>query len=65
MPKYPVRTLTEYGKQVKIKLIELNMTQDELARQAGLNPMYLTDILYGGRAGLPAKDKINKILNIS
>ncbi|HHY73258.1 MAG TPA: helix-turn-helix domain-containing protein [Bacillus bacterium] len=53
-----------FGIQVKKKLIELNMTQRELARDIGVNENYLTDILRGRRSGRKYKDAIIQRLDL-
>ena len=58
------RELTSYGKEVKHRLIELNMTQVELAEQVGTSKQYLGKILFGERAGMMYLEKIQQILNI-
>ena len=58
------RELTSYGKQVKHRLIELNMTQVELAEQVGTSKQYLGKILFGERAGTMYIEKIDQVLNI-
>lgn len=59
------RELTQYGKQVKHKLIELNMTQVELAEQVGTSKQYLGKILFGERAGTMYLEKIDQVLSLS
>ena len=56
------RELTPYGKAVKCRLIELNMTQVELAELVGTSKQYLGKILYGIRSGEMHLDSINRIL---
>lgn len=58
------RELTPYGKQVKHRLIELNMTQVELAEQVGTSKQYLGKILFGERSGTMYLEKIQQVLNI-
>lgn len=58
------RELTSYGKQVKHRLIELNMTQVELAEQVGTSKQYLGKILFGERAGTMYIEKIDQVLNM-
>lgn len=53
------RELTAYGKEVKHKLIEMNMTQVELAEQVGTSKQYLGKILFGERAGTMYLEKID------
>ena len=56
------RELTAYGKQVKHRLIELNMTQVELAEQVGTSKQYLGKILFGERTGAMYLEKIDQVL---
>lgn len=56
---------SKFGVEVKKKLIELNMTQRELAGLLGANENYLTDILKGRRSGKKYKSKIMEILKIN
>ncbi len=58
------RELTEYGKQVKHKLIEMNMTQVELAEQVGTSKQYLGKILFGERTGTMYLEKIDQVLQV-
>ena len=58
------RELTAYGKEVKHKLIEMNMTQVELAEQVGTSKQYLGKILFGERAGTMYLEKIEQILQM-
>lgn len=58
------RELTPYGKSVKHRLIELNMTQVELADLVGTSKQYLGKILYGERAGTMYIDLINQELDL-
>lgn len=64
MSKFPVRTLTEFGKEVKISLIRKSMTQEDLAELLGISSYYLRDILYGARAGISVREKICETLGI-
>ena len=45
------RELTEAGIKIKTRLMELNMTQQELADKIGMKAAYLTMIIYGERSG--------------
>lgn len=54
----------KFGIKVKKKLVELNMTQRELAKRLQMNENYLTDILSGRRSGKKYKSKIIEILKI-
>ncbi|QUI22580.1 helix-turn-helix transcriptional regulator [Vallitalea pronyensis] len=53
-----------FGIIVKKRLIELDMTQRELARSIGVNENYLTDILKGRRSGKKYKEAILETLEI-
>ena len=52
------------GVQVKQRLIELNMTQRELAKKIGVNENYLSAILNRRRTGKKYKSSIYQLLNI-
>lgn len=58
------RQLTQYGKCVKHRLIELEMTQAELAKQVGTTKQYLGKIIHGERSGAMYLEAINQVLNI-
>ncbi|EKN63318.1 helix-turn-helix transcriptional regulator [Schinkia azotoformans] len=51
-----------FGIIVKKRLIELNMTQRQLAKKIGVNENYLTDILNGRRSGKKYIDQLTKTL---
>ncbi|PXV84724.1 helix-turn-helix protein [Lachnotalea glycerini] len=55
---------TAFGKVVKVRLIELNMTQVELAKRLGIKRQYLCRILNGDRSGKKYLSDIRKILEI-
>lgn len=57
-------TIPIFGVRVKKRLIELNMTQRQLAGEIGVNENYLTDILQGRRSGTKYRDAINQRLNL-
>lgn len=56
--------LTPFGKQVKKKLIDKNMTQMELAGMLKCNKQYLYKILTGERSGEKYIERIAEILEI-
>lgn len=56
--------LTSFGKQVKKKLIDKNMTQMELANMLKCKKQYLYKILTGERSGEKYIEKIVEILEI-
>ena len=56
--------LTPFGKKVKKKLIDIGMTQVELANLVGCNKQYLYKILRGVRSGKKYIEEISRILDI-
>lgn len=54
-----------FGIKVKKRLIELGMTQRELAKEVRVNENYLTDILNGRRSGKKYRSAIMKHLGIN
>lgn len=56
--------LTPFGKRVKKRLIDKNMTQMELANMLKCNKQYLYKILTGKRSGEKYIEKIAEILEI-
>lgn len=55
---------TIFGKEVKKQLIDLDMTQKELAIRVGAHESYIRDVLGGRRAGNKYKHKIIKELHL-
>lgn len=55
---------TAFGKIIKIKLIEQNMTQVELANKLGISRQYVCRIISGDRSGRKYIADIKRILNI-
>lgn len=53
-----------FGREVKKRLVELNMTQRELAKTIGANENYLTDILRGRRSGKKYREAISRVLDL-
>lgn len=53
---------SKYGIEVKKKLLELGMTQKQLAERVGVGENYLTMILTGRRSGRKYRDKMQQIL---
>ncbi|WP_032122020.1 helix-turn-helix domain-containing protein [Clostridium amazonitimonense] len=58
------RKLTEFGVVVKKRLIEVDMTQVQLAEEVGTSNKYLNLILYGERSGKKYIDNIINTLGI-
>lgn len=57
--------ISDFGKEVKKKLIDRDMTQVELAAMVGCDKYYLYKILHGKRSGEKYIGEISKILDIS
>lgn len=53
-----------FGREVKKRLVELNLTQRELAKLIGVNENYLTDILRGRRSGKKYREAISRVLDL-
>lgn len=58
------RKLTPFGKEVKKRLIDMDMTQVELAAMLGIKKQYITKILCGERKESKYVKKISEILGI-
>ncbi len=58
------RKLTPFGKEMKLRLVELEMKQDELAELVGTSPQYINHIMYGERTGEKYIDRIRSVLGI-
>lgn len=58
------RKLSEFGRLVNERLVELNITQKQLAQMIGTSEAYLSMILHGERSGKKYRDKIEKFLKI-
>lgn len=56
------KNTTEFGRWVKKKLIDLNMTQAELAKRVGCSRHYINQILAGTRKKSKYIPEIKKIL---
>ncbi len=52
------------GKRIKIRLIELGMTQTELARATGASRHYINHIISGYRTGDKYREAIERVLGI-
>lgn len=53
-----------YGRTVKKRLIDMEMTQAELARMLGVGRPYLCRILSGDRSGKKYQEDIDRILSL-
>ena len=58
------RRLTPFGRKVKKRLIDMNITQVELAKMLGTDKRYINKILCGERSGEKYVSEISKILKI-
>lgn len=58
------RKLKAYGKNVKKRLIDKDMTQVELAARLGCGKNYVNKIVSGERSGRKYWDEIARILDI-
>ncbi|MEK8131470.1 helix-turn-helix transcriptional regulator [Paenibacillus filicis] len=58
------RELTPLGAEVKKRLIDIGMTQGQLAEKIGTSDQYLNLILYGQRSGKKYLSKIMTELGI-
>lgn len=56
--------LTNYGKDIKVRLLELGMTQTSLAEKIGCSSGYLNRILMGDRKGKKYYDKIEECIGV-
>lgn len=62
---YRKKQIPDRAKVVKKELVDLGMTQRELARELGMNEKYLTDILNGRKPGNKYWDQIEYTLGIN
>lgn len=58
------KEISPYGKIIKKRLIDKDMTHVKLANQLGISPQYLNLIIHGERTGKKYKEKINSLLEI-
>jgi transcriptional regulator with XRE-family HTH domain len=58
------KPLSHFSREVKKRLIELNMTQRELAKQIGMSEDYLTMILTDRKGGQKYKKRIAEFLQL-
>ncbi len=56
--------LTPFGRQVKLRLLEVGMDARELADRVGTSPVQISRILHGTRPGKKQIPKIARELNI-
>lgn len=58
------KQLKSNGKKIKIRLIELGMSQTELAQEIGASRHYINHIISGYRPGDKYKEAIERVLGI-
>lgn len=58
------RRLTPFGERIKERLVDINMTQKQLAKKLGTSNAYLSMILYGERSGEKYINEMKSILGI-
>ncbi|MDE7063368.1 MAG: helix-turn-helix domain-containing protein [Lachnospiraceae bacterium] len=58
------RQITPFGKTIKLRLVELEMSQEELASMVGTTPQYINHIIYGERSGEKYIEEIKRVLQI-
>lgn len=56
--------LSNFGKEVKMKLIEKDMSMSQLAKQVGTSRSFLSQILYENKKGTEYIQTIKMILDI-
>ena len=60
----PNRQITPMGKEIKRRLVDLEMSQEELATSVGCSPQYINHIIYGERSGEKYLEQIFLILGM-
>lgn len=58
------RKLTNFGKEVKKRLIDMDMTLAELAGEIGIDSRYIDHIIHGRKSGKKYIGRIMEILGI-
>lgn len=58
------RGATEFGKEIRKRLVDLDMDQTDLARQIGTSKAMITHIIYGDRSPEKWKAIICETLNL-
>lgn len=59
------RKMTPFERQVKARLLELDMTQVDLCNRLGIKKQYLNQIFAGDRQNSAYIDRIREVLGIS
>ena len=50
--------ITPFGKEIKKRMIDLDMDQKDLAEAINVTPSYISDVFRGARSGVKIKRKI-------
>lgn len=53
-----------YGNLIKKRLIDIRMTQEDLANRVGCSRGYLNCIINGKKNGWKVRDRINEVLDL-
>jgi len=56
--------LTKFGRDVKMRLLEKNLSHSELAQEIGTSASFLSQILHGSRPGEKYVHKIAVLLEL-
>lgn len=59
------RQMTPMGKEIKRRLVEMEMSQADLAAELGTSPQYVNHIIFGERSGEKYLEDICRILEIT
>lgn len=63
--RYNVKKKTyTFWKTIKLRLVELEMKQEDLAKLVGTTPQYVSHIMYGERSGEKYREKICQVLDL-
>ena len=57
-------TITPFGKEIKKRMIDLDMNQKDLAEAINVTPSYISDVFRGARSGVKIKRKICKTVGL-
>ena len=59
------QTITPFGKQVKIALMDRGMTSKELAKELGFSQSTICDVIFGRNSYIETKHKIAEYLDLT
>lgn len=60
-----IRQITPFGRNIKKALVDMGMTQRQLAAEIGVAPTYISNIIYGERPGDKYRQKIISVLGLA